>query len=113
MGRSASTFRSTCDAPGQPRELTSRSDETTVSIEIRLRRYVPPVGAARGDVTAQLITLALVLIAINVLWQAPIAWAAETVRRWLSRAEVRRAVSRLSGAVLLAFSALMIYEHLV
>jgi threonine/homoserine/homoserine lactone efflux protein len=71
------------------------------------------VETARGDVAAQLITLAVVLIAINVLWQAPIAWAAETVRRWLSRAEVRRAVSRLSGAVLLAFSALMIYEHLV
>ena len=42
-------------APGQPRELTSRSDETTVSIEIRLRRYVPPVGAARGDVTARIV----------------------------------------------------------
>ena len=71
------------------------------------------VETQRGDVTAQLITLAVVLIAINVLWQAPIAWAAETVRRWLARAKVRRAVSRVSGAVLLFFAALMIYEHLV
>ncbi len=71
------------------------------------------VKTARGDVAAQLITLAVVLIVINVLWQAPIAWAAETVRRWLGRASVRRAVSRLSGAVLLAFAALMIYQHLM
>ena len=69
------------------------------------------VETGRGDVPAQLITLAVVLIAINVLWQAPIAWAAETVRRWLGRPKVRRAVSRVSGAVLLAFAALMIYEH--
>ena len=41
--------------PGQARQLTTRSDETTVSIEIRLRRYVPPVGLARDDVTAQII----------------------------------------------------------
>ncbi len=71
------------------------------------------VETARGDVTAQLITLAVVLIAINVLWQAPIAWAAETVRRWLGRPKVRRAMSRVSGAVLLAFAALMLYQHLV
>ena len=69
------------------------------------------VEMGRGDVTAQLITLAVVLIAINVLWQAPIAWAAETVRRWLGLAAVRRALSRLSGTVLLAFAVFMIYEH--
>ena len=41
-------------APGQPGQLTTRSDEVTVSIEVRLRRYVPAVGAARSDVTTRI-----------------------------------------------------------
>ena len=40
---------------GQPAQLTTRSDEATTSIEIRLSRYVPPVGAARDNVTAQIV----------------------------------------------------------
>ena len=42
-------------APGQPGRLTTRSDDATVSIEVRLSRYVPPVGAARSDVTARIV----------------------------------------------------------
>jgi hypothetical protein len=38
----------------QPRQLITRSDETTVSIEINLDRYVPPFGRARDDVTAHI-----------------------------------------------------------
>ena len=41
--------------PGQPGQLTTRSDEATVSIEVRLSRYVPAVGAARSDVTARIV----------------------------------------------------------
>jgi len=71
------------------------------------------VDAKRGHVAAQLVTLAAVLIVVNVLWQLPLAWGAEVIRRWLGRAGVQRAVSRLTGAVLLAFAALMLYEHLL
>lgn len=69
------------------------------------------VDPARGDATAQLLALAAVLIAVNVLWQAPMALAADGVRRWLGRAEVRRNVNRASGAALLAMAALMLAQH--
>jgi threonine/homoserine/homoserine lactone efflux protein len=71
------------------------------------------VVTGRGDVPAQLITLSVVLIVINVTWQAPLAWAAQVVRGWLVRPSVQRAVSRLGGAILLLFAGLMLYEHLV
>lgn len=70
------------------------------------------VVTGRGDVPAQLITLSVVLIVINVTWQAPLAWAARIVRGWLVRPSVQRAVSRLGGAILLLFAGLMLYEHL-
>ena len=41
--------------PGQPRPLTMRSDPTTVTIEVRLSRYVPPVGATRTDVATRIV----------------------------------------------------------
>lgn len=64
-----------------------------------------------GHVTAQLLTLSAVLIAINLIWQAPLAWAAKWVRRWLGRPRVQRLVSAITGGILLAFAALMLYEH--
>jgi threonine/homoserine/homoserine lactone efflux protein len=70
------------------------------------------VDTGRDDVPVQLITLAAVLIAINVLWQAPMVWAAEAVRCWLISPAVARAMARGAGAVLLAFALLMLYEHL-
>ena len=71
------------------------------------------VDTGRDDVTAQLLTLAVTLIVINSLWQTPLAWTAEAVRRWLARASVQRAVSRGTGAVLLAFAGIMLYENLL
>lgn len=71
------------------------------------------VDTGRTDVSIQLITLAAVLIAINILWQAPMVWAAEAVRRWLVAPAVARAMARGTGVVLLAFALLMLYEHLV
>ena len=71
------------------------------------------VDTSRGNTTAQLITLAVTLIMINIFWQAPLAWAAERFRRWLGRPTVQLAVNRGTGLVLLAFAALMLYEHLL
>lgn len=64
-----------------------------------------------GSVPRQVAALALVLIAINIAWQAPMALAAGAVRRWLGREDVRRAVNRLSGATLIGMAALMLAQH--
>ncbi|MCH7692093.1 MAG: LysE family translocator [Proteobacteria bacterium] len=71
------------------------------------------VDAGRDDVPAQLVTLAVVLIVVNVIWQAPLAWAAEAIGRWLGRPGVGLWVSRVTGGVLLAFAALLLYQHLL
>ncbi|MFB3134534.1 MAG: LysE family translocator [Rhodospirillales bacterium] len=71
------------------------------------------VDAGRDDVAAQLVTLAVVLVVVNVIWQAPLAWAAESIGRWLGHPGVGRWVSRITGGVLLAFAALLLYQHLL
>ena len=45
------------------------------------------VNPEAGNVTAQLIVLSALLIALNILWQAPMALAADGVRQWLGRPE--------------------------
>ncbi|MEE8393454.1 MAG: LysE family translocator [Rhodospirillales bacterium] len=69
------------------------------------------IDPAHGDTTAQLITLAAVLIGINVMWQVMLPWAAGALGRWIVRPEVVRRVSMATGSVLLAFAAIMLYEH--
>jgi len=71
------------------------------------------IDTGRTDVTAQLLVLALVLVVINVIWQVPLAWAADGVRRALSKPMVLKAVSRGTGAVLAGFGLLMLYENLI
>ncbi|MCW5700751.1 MAG: LysE family translocator [Rhodospirillales bacterium] len=71
------------------------------------------VAMERDDVSAQLWTLSATLILINVAWQAPLAWLAKEARRWLTRPRTQRVVSTVTGAILLAFAALMLYEHLL
>jgi len=70
------------------------------------------VVIGRGDVPAQLATLSATLIIINVAWQAPMAWAANGIRRWLLRPRVQRVVSRVTGVILLMFAGLLLYEHI-
>ena len=71
------------------------------------------VNPETGDVTAQLIALSALLIALNILWQAPMALAADGVRRWLGRPETMHAVNRVSGVILLGMAALMLGQHLL
>ena len=70
------------------------------------------IDTTRGDVSAQLLTLAAVLITINILWQTPLAWIAVTARQWLSNPTISRRISRLTGSVLLIFAVLMLFENL-
>ena len=71
------------------------------------------VDYRRDDVSAQLITLAVILIVINTLWQAPMALAADALRRWLSNPAARRAVNRASGGMLLIMAAMMLAQQLL
>ncbi|WP_417782687.1 LysE family translocator [Terasakiella pusilla] len=71
------------------------------------------VDPARGSVTGQLIILSALLVVINVIWQAPLAWAADAVRGWLSRPRVQKVVNYSTGAFLLLFAGLMLWEHLI
>lgn len=71
------------------------------------------VDTDRGNETAQLLTLSATLIVINTLWQAPIALAADVVRRWLSSDAVRRRVSVSSGLIFIGFAIGILMQHLV
>ena len=76
-----------------------------------LALYPNFVASARGQVPAQLLTLSATLIAINVAWQAPLAWGAHQLRRWLLRPRVTSAIGRTASAVLIAFAVLLLYDH--
>jgi threonine/homoserine/homoserine lactone efflux protein len=69
------------------------------------------VDTGRGNVTVQLLTLALVLVVINVAWQAPMALAADSIRRALANRLVYRAVTRGSSLVLISVGLLMLYGN--
>ncbi|MHA1598450.1 MAG: LysE family translocator [Alphaproteobacteria bacterium] len=71
------------------------------------------IDTGRGDTNTQLLFLAAVLITLNVLWQAPMAWAALAARRLLTTPSVSMAISRIGGIILIGFAALMIYEHVI
>lgn len=77
-----------------------------------LALYPNFVDTGRGQVTAQLMTLSATLIVINIAWQAPMAWAAHYVRRWLVRPKVRTAVVRTASVVLIGFAIALVIEHL-
>lgn len=76
-----------------------------------LALYPNFVAYDRGQVPAQLIALSLTLIAINVAWQAPLAWAANHARRWLVRPATRTATTRVASAILLGFAVFLLYDH--
>lgn len=71
------------------------------------------VAVETGDVPVQLAFLGVVLIVINVAWQVPLCLAAEGMRRWLGTPSVQRAVNWVTGAILLTFAAVMLWEHLL
>ncbi|WP_167730593.1 LysE family translocator [Terasakiella sp. SH-1] len=71
------------------------------------------VDPAKGQVPLQLVILSLVLVVLNVTWQAPLAFAADAIRGWLSRPRVQKTVNASTGAFLLFFAAMMLWEHLI
>lgn len=67
----------------------------------------------RGNVTEQLIGLSIILIVINIFWQAPIALAADALRRWMSNPAALLGVNRASGGILIVMAAMMLGQHLL
>ena len=66
----------------------------------------------RTSSRVQLIFLAVGLIVINVVWQAPLAFAAEAVRRWLKNPRTYKWVTHGTGGLLIALALAMFYENL-
>lgn len=70
------------------------------------------VGPGARPCSAHLTVLGITLIVVNTLWQLPLAWGAEHIRRWLASARVERAISVGTGAVLLGIAVAMLWENL-
>jgi len=104
--------RSSADIAGACREATLTNLLNPKVILLFLVLFPNFIDPARDDVPVRLLTLAVVLILVNVLWQAPLAWAAQAIRRRLESPGAGRRVSRVSGLALLAFAALLPYQHL-
>jgi len=71
------------------------------------------VDNSRDDVPLQLIALSVGLITINVIWQAPLAFIAEAVRRWLKNERTYKLITHSTGVLLIAVAVLMVYENLM
>jgi len=78
-----------------------------------LALYPNFVDYQRDDVSAQLITLSVLMIVLNVIWLTPMALAADALRRWFSNPAVRTGVNRASGGMLLVMAVLILAQHLL
>lgn len=70
------------------------------------------VNTARGSVSLQMLVFSAWLLILNVIWQSPLALLAEAMRRLLLRPVAQRLVNWLTGAILLFFAGLLIYDHI-
>ena len=71
------------------------------------------VAPQLGSAEIQLAILGLTIIAINIVWQGFLVAAAGHMRRWLQSEAVQRNVSRITGAILIAFAIAMLWNNLV
>lgn len=66
-----------------------------------------------ASVPAQLAVMGAVYIAMSLLWQIPLVVLAGRVRGWLNRPSVQHAINWTTGAILLGFAGLMLYDHVL
>lgn len=71
------------------------------------------INLEKGSTGAQLFTLGAVLIAVNIVWQVALALAAEKTRQWLGAAKVQKWISWTTGAILIFFAAVMIWNSVI
>lgn len=70
------------------------------------------VNTARGSVSLQMLVLSAWLLVLNIVWQSPLALLAEFMRRLLLRPTAQRIVNWLTGAILLFFAGLLLYDYI-
>jgi homoserine/homoserine lactone efflux protein len=66
-----------------------------------------------GSVPKQLAIMGAIYIAMSLAWQVPLALLAGRVRGWLARPSVQRGINWSTGAILLGFAVLMLYDHVL
>ena len=71
------------------------------------------IVTGQGNETIQLSTLATTFTIINTIWQAPIALAANLIRRWLASDIIRRRISIASGVIFIGFAIGLLVQHLI
>lgn len=71
------------------------------------------IEPGRGGVPLQLTVLGTVLLAINIAWQVPLAFAADVARRLLGNPRIQRGVSWATGVILIGFAALIVHDHIL
>ncbi len=71
------------------------------------------VDVEHGQVPGQLLILGATLIAINTLWQLPLALPADWIRSLLDQPRFQHIVNWGTGIVLLAIAAMMLVEHVL
>lgn len=69
-----------------------------------------PAGVAGPDVPLTLVTLALVWVAVDLLWYGLLVWAVAGARAFLDRPAVRRRLERISGVLLIGLGMRMVVE---
>ena len=75
-------------------------------------QFIQP-ATEHGSVPAQLAVMGAILIAMSLAWQVPLVLAAESVRGWLARPSVQQGINWVTGAILLGFAGLMLYDHVL
>lgn len=76
-----------------------------------LALYPNFIHTSRGNVAGQVAVLSILLLFINATWQTALVLGAEFARRWLTQPAIQKMIGRLSGSILLAFAAAMLWEH--
>ena len=71
------------------------------------------VDVDRGHVISQLVVLGITLIIVNTLWQLPLAFAADWIRKLLDQPRAQRIINWTSGTVLIGIAIHMLVEHVL
>ncbi|MEV0612128.1 LysE family translocator [Nonomuraea sp. NPDC050404] len=72
--------------------------------------FLPQFVPAGQDVPLTLVTLAVVWVAVDLIWYGLLVWAVARARDWLGRPAVRRRLERISGVVLIGLGVRMVVE---
>ncbi|MFC5822499.1 LysE family translocator [Nonomuraea insulae] len=72
--------------------------------------FLPQFVPAGQDVRLTLVTLAVVWVAVDLLWYGLLIWAVARAKAWLDRPAVKRRLEQVSGAVLIALGVRMVVE---